>query len=606
PGDDEQFVAAGGPIQVTIGGVDIDATEFGDSFGMFCDPYPDDTDPTGLASLAPDVEPANPLVAQGTASIPPPAPSGPGPYELFCPDTPVGDIAINDVTSSATLSPAHPAPGQQFTVTGYQSQVTLPSDITDAAASLGNDAISGSATTTFAAEGATPASVPSGTMDFDATIPDPLPAQGLTLSVPAAPLDIGTFTATASPVTITQGDQVSLTLMGTGTDTAPLAQATCTAYPDDTEPSGIVPFGPDQPPIEPVLATTAPAPPPPQGTSGPYELYCPGTPVGDVALNDVVSSASLSPADPAPGQQFSVTGYQVSLALPAQIVTAAAALGNVAIQGTASALLDAGGATPPSISTGTLDFDVPIPDPVPAGGLAMTIPVPAATVGPFTATASSVTISQDTNVAMSLIVSGSTLTLSCRSYPDDSESTGIVTASPASSPEAPVVVTAAASSTTPTTTAAASGTTPTTTTVPPTTTTTNPVGAGGTTTTTAPSVQGTEATTTTAAPGTTRAPSTPARVPSSSDPVTKSASSDPAVTPATVVTAPSGSLAFTGVGSELRWLLVVGTALVVLGLALLLLVDAPRRLLVRLHRGAVAGGPGGTGDGRPRMWQPRP
>ena len=32
--------------------------------------------------------------------------------------------------------------------------------------------------------------------------------------------------------------------------------------------------------------------------SAPYELYCPGTPVGDIALNDVVTTGTVSPQDP--------------------------------------------------------------------------------------------------------------------------------------------------------------------------------------------------------------------------------------------------------------------------------------------------------------------
>ena len=624
PGDGEAFVASGGPISVTVGGVDIDATEFGDSFGMFCEPYPNDTEPTGLASVQPDVAPANPLVASGTATIPPPAPSGPGPYELYCPGTPVGAIAINDVTSSATLSPPDPSPGQQFSVTGYQSHVTLPADITAAAAALGNDAITGTATTTFGAEGATPTSVPSGTMDFDAPIPDPAPTGGLVFAVPGTPKDIGTFTATGSTLTITQGDQVALTLEGTGTDTAPLADATCTAYPDDLLPSGIVDAAPWGAPIEPVLVTTAPVPPPPQGQSGPYELYCPGTPVGDIALNDVVSSASLSPPDPAPGQQFDVTGYQTTVRLPAEIVTATAALGNPSIEGEASGLLDAGGATPASISTGTLAFNVPIPAEVPGNGLALALPPTPSTIGPFTATASPVTISQDSHVELSIVVSGSELDLGCQAYPDDSVATGIVSGPPDAVPEAPVIVTGAVpppptSAPTPTTSAGDASTT----TAPVAPTDAAP---GGPTTSVPGSTITTASGTTpgTADPGGSSTTAAAATITNGgaggAGPATKGAS-DPSVTPASVVTAPASSLAFTGAGAQLRWLLLVGVALSALGLALLFLVDAPRRFLAHLGAGGGVGDGlrralhrgGGTGAGaevgRPGraggLWQPR-
>ena len=61
-----------------------------------------------------------------------------------------------------------------------------------------------------------------------------------------------------------------------------------------------------------------------------------------------------------------------------------------------------------------------------------------------------------------------------------------------------------------------------------------------------------------------------------------------------MVTASSGSLAFTGPGRVMGWLLVLGAALVALGFALVVLADAPRRLVgalarpCRLHEQAVA------------------
>src|SRR5579862_987096 len=60
--------------------------------------------------------------------------------------------------------------------------------------------------------------------------------------------------------------------------------------------------------------------------STPYELFCPGTPVGSIALNGVVTTASITPASPASGGQFSVSNYQTTVNLPAAIVTAEQAL----------------------------------------------------------------------------------------------------------------------------------------------------------------------------------------------------------------------------------------------------------------------------------------
>jgi hypothetical protein len=52
--------------------------------------------------------------------------------------------------------------------------------------------------------------------------------------------------------------------------------------------------------------------------------------------------------------------------------------------------------------------------------------------------------------------------------------------------------------------------------------------------------------------------------------------------PTTPVTASSHSLAFTGAGTNITWLFLVGLALLMMGVAMFVLVDAPRRLLV-LH-----------------------
>ena len=57
-----------------------------------------------------------------------------------------------------------------------------------------------------------------------------------------------------------------------------------------------------------LLALAAPA-----GTASadtpPYELYCPGTPVGNIVLNDVVTTGTITPTAPASGQQFNLTHY---------------------------------------------------------------------------------------------------------------------------------------------------------------------------------------------------------------------------------------------------------------------------------------------------------
>ena len=153
----------------------MNVTEFGDSFGLFCTTYPDDSEPTGITTNAPTVSAIEPVIVTGQATITPPPPIGPGgvgPYELYCPGTPVGNVVLNEVTTAATLSPADPSPGQQFNVTGYQVQVPLPASIASAAAALGNTSLTGTALTTLDAAGASPSTISTGTLSFAVPSPD--------------------------------------------------------------------------------------------------------------------------------------------------------------------------------------------------------------------------------------------------------------------------------------------------------------------------------------------------------------------------------------------------------------------------------------------------
>ena len=77
---------------------------------------------------------------------------------------------------------------------------------------------------------------------------------------------------------------------------------------------------------------------------------------------------------------------------------------------------------------------------------------------------------------------------------------------------------------------------------------------------------------------TTAPPPTPTTVGAASKATTGSSGS---TTPDPVVEANSGSLAFTGLGGVTQWLAIVGGVLVLVGCALLGLVDAPRRLVHR-------------------------
>jgi hypothetical protein len=476
---------------------------------------------------------------------------------------------LNDAVTSATLSPAEPGPGQSFSVTGYQTLVNLPAALASAAASVGGASLVGAATTQIDAGGATPATTAEGPINFSVPFPSPIPASGVALSLPSTPATVSGFTATGGTVTIQEDSSASLTIIVANT---PLT-LTCTAYPNDSvTPSGIATGAPTVPSIAPVIAvadgtvtttttsapgtttTTAPA----TVITGAYELFCPATPVGNVVLNDAVTSASLSPPDPSPGQSFSLTGYQTVVNLPSALASAAAAL-SPDLEGTASTQIDATGASPATTPIPGITFGVPIPTPVPSGGVPLSLPATPATVTGFTATSFPITIQEDAETSLTLTVAGSGLTLTCTAYPNDSITpSGITTTAQSEPPIAPVLAVSEAgppeTSTTITTTAST-----TTTTLSPTSTTT-----ASSTTTTGPPKSTT--TTTGAGGGGTSGAST--------------------TTPGAVRTASSGALAFTGPGRGITSVALVGIALMVLGLVLLMLVDIPRRAL----RGLVSAG----------------
>jgi len=502
------FTATGGPITVAADQtISVVAALSSKAFTMTCTSYPNDSVATsGSTGVAPSGTPILPVVASSTASgtstpstppttVPSPfggIPTSTGPYELYCPGSPVGNLVVNDVTTSAAISPASPPQGQSFTLTGLQTQFSLPQGIAQEAENLGITKISGDesmflntsgavqndfgyvSTTTLStgtvveavssASGsaggvAAPTTVPisppilpeppfpgypgNADMPFSVTLPNPVPAAGVTFDAPAAPVTVGPFTALGGPIAIGV-DEVNLNVDEFGDQFGLF----CTAYPNDAEPTGLATHPPTTvSPVEPLIATgTSPLPPPPppgSGESGPYELYCPGTPVGNIVLNNVTTSGTLSPADPVSGQQFSLTGYQTQVSIPSSIASAAAALGNPGLTGTATATVEAVGATPTSITEGDLGFAAPIPQPVPLSGVALTVPSAPITVGPFTATGDPVTLAVGPQTGLSLEVSGSALDLTCTAYPNDSAPSGISALPPPTEPTSPVIATTA-------------------------------------------------------------------------------------------------------------------------------------------------------------------
>ena len=613
------FTASGGPITIAQDqSMLVVAKLSSKAFKMECTAFPNDSIATsGSTGIAPTSTPIRPIIATASASgTPLPTttttfgPGGPGPgnqtpgapYELFCPSTPVGNIALNDVVTTASITPAALNEGDRFQLTNLQTQFTIPQGIAQQAENLGLTTLSGDLSmflevsgtgypgfpgpivgavnpggpvvTTSPGAGASPTTTVIGVpgpypgpypfpfpgendMSFNVTLPSPVPSTGVQFTAtPPVGFPSQTFIAAGGPIQVfASGANLNVSAFG---DRFGLF---CDTLVNDSVPTGLSiqePFnGFTQPLIATGSATSIPPPPPPPGPPGSYELYCPGTPVGNIALNNVDTTGTITPSDPAPGQQFNLTGYQTTLAIPASIAGAAEALGNSALTGTATGAVDASGATPAQISTGTMTLDAPLPSPIPPGGITLTLPAPPGTIGPFTASGGAITLAEDGSVQLVLIVSGSNLTLRCSAYPNNTEPTGIVSTFPVASPISPTITTAGVAPV-PTTTPAGPG-------IP---TTTQPLSPAASTTTlypaTSTSVAGADPTTTAEpvhpGPGTTLDPP------------------GPASTVSPVVRASSGALAFTGPGAATGWIVLAGGALIVLGLAMLLLADVPRRL----------------------------
>jgi hypothetical protein len=449
-----------------------------------------------------------------------------GPYELYCPGTPVGNVVLNDVSTSGTITPPAPTSGQQFNLTGYQTVVSLPASLASAAAAV-SSTLQGSATAQIDATGATPATLAVGPLDFNVPFPSPIPDTGVSLSLPSSPETVGPFTSTSNQITMQEDSSASLSLEVAGSALA----LTCTAYPNDSvTPSGITTSTPTAAPISPVIAVAGESPTtttttgattttsgattstvapstttteggPPASLTGAYELYCPGTPVGNVALNDAETMATLNPVAPTAGQSFSLTGYQTTVNLPASLASAAAAVSS-SLAGSATAQIDAAGATPSTTPVGPFTFSTPFPSPIPDAGVTLQLPSTPETVPGFSATSGQITIQEDSAASLSLSVAGNNLTLTCTAYPNNSVASGIVTTAPTASPIAPVIAIAGGGSTTsttapPVTTTSTTPITTTSTTAPTTTTTSAP-----TTTTTSATTTTTPSSTTTTSPST--------------------------------------------------------------------------------------------------------
>jgi hypothetical protein len=542
---------------------------------MNCQAYPNDTvTPSGVVTTQPLSISILPVIAtasaagSSTTTTPPPA-SGPqtGAYELSCPGSPIGNVVLNDTVTTASLSPSDLSMGQTFAITGYQTQISVPQAILQLFEGVGIDSVKGFMVPDLVATGALPiggpsypvsypggaigvgtvgvgtvgvgtapmstasdgavspssAYVPSGPVPFAINLPSPVPSSGAVFDVASTSAGLGvSLVALGGPIVI---EQVGLALdfQAPGNN----YWLSCTAYPNDTDPNGVTTTWPQSAGSAVVIANgqSALTPPSTGGSAGPYELYCAGTPIGNLVLNDATTTATLSPADPSVGKQFMVTGYQRQVTIPAQVASEVASFGASAITGTSVSTLEALGAEPASFSTRELSFDDPLPEPIASSGVTQLTPSSPTDFGPFTATDGTVRILEAPATTSTLQVAGISFTMTCISYPNNSVPTGITDVSPAGSPIWPLVASTASQSTrTPATQAE---------------------GARGT-----------------------------------NDPASTNIRSGSASAPTTV--AASGTLAFTGPGSLTGWLVLAGVTAIFLGCVFLLLVDRPRRKIHRL------------------------
>jgi hypothetical protein len=292
-------------------------------------------------------------------------PCGPSPAVVTCP---AKDSAGKAPTADAALYPCPPTAAQQ--AIGDVCTLTYGDQANDSGTVnilFGTETLPTSSTTTGA--GATTTTTAATTSTTAATTTTEAPTTTTT--------GAGTTTTTAATTTTT-----GATTTTEAATTTTQAATTTTEAPTTTTTEGATTTT-EAPTTTTTAATTTTAPP--TTVTGAYELYCPGTPVGTVVLNDAMTTATLSPAAPSAGQSFSLTGYQTMVNLPASLASAAAAV-SPTLAGSATTQIDASGATPAKTPQGPLSFNLPFPSPIPTDGVALSLPSTPSTIPGFTAT----------------------------------------------------------------------------------------------------------------------------------------------------------------------------------------------------------------------------
>lgn len=171
-------------------------------------------------------------------------------YELYCSIPGLANIVLNGVTTTSSLSPASPTPGEQFYVDNLVTTVNIPNDLATLASEIGDTDITGQVNEQLDVSGATPTTLAVGPINYDTPIPATIPADGLTLNIDA-PSQLGPFTAGTGGITVQQDASSTLSLSVAGV----LETADCTSYPDNSEATSDSASGPPSTtPIAPVIA----------------------------------------------------------------------------------------------------------------------------------------------------------------------------------------------------------------------------------------------------------------------------------------------------------------------------------------------------------------
>ncbi|MGA2530755.1 MAG: hypothetical protein ABSG36_16560 [Acidimicrobiales bacterium] len=159
-----------------------------------------------------------------------------GTYQLYCPD-PVETPIVMHVRATARISPARPALGHAFFVSGFQTEVNFPRAVASALAKM--SPITGKVTGTVLLLGASPQSRPVAE-SFVATVPASVSGAGFNLEVPSRGASLGAFKATSKSIGVEEASRFRLSLtVGKGREAQTRVLA-CTAFSNtrrDFEPS---------------------------------------------------------------------------------------------------------------------------------------------------------------------------------------------------------------------------------------------------------------------------------------------------------------------------------------------------------------------------------